>query len=107
MKKTRVDRIQREIDEIRGKLQEIGPMRPGSLTMQYRDPKSKRGGSYQLSYTHKMKSRTEYVRRDSVAEVRRQITAYKRFRKLTTRWVELAIEHCRSQMQAAKSRPRK
>jgi len=57
-------------------------MRPGSLTRQYHNPKDKTGAYYQLSYTHKMKSHTEYVRREYVAEIRKQIFHYKRFKKL-------------------------
>jgi len=37
-------------------------MRPGSLTKQRRNAKEKKWGFYQLSYTYKMKSKTEYVR---------------------------------------------
>ncbi len=39
-------------------LSEMGPMRQGSLTLQYKAPAEKKGPYYQLSYTHKMKSRT-------------------------------------------------
>jgi len=32
-------------------------MRPGTLSKQYKDPAGKRGAYYQLSFTHKVKSR--------------------------------------------------
>lgn len=70
-------------------------MRPGSLTRQFKDPKSQSGPYYQLSYTRQMRSRTEYVPRDRLREVRRQILAYKRFRGLTDEWVKLGIEQSR------------
>ncbi len=76
-------------------------MRPGSLSRQYKDPENQTGAYYQLSYTRDMKSRTEYVARDSVSHVRRQIENYKRFKALTTEWVDLGIEHSRLKMKLA------
>lgn len=73
-------------------------MRPGSLTKQYKDPKQHTGAYYQLSYTLDMKSRTEYVRKECVGEIRRQIRNYKRFKKLNADWVALSIEHSRLAM---------
>ena len=74
-------KIQKRIDRIKAELAALDDLRPGSLTRQYKDPKSQSGPYYQLSYTRDMKSRTEYIARDSVREVRRQIANYKRDRK--------------------------
>jgi hypothetical protein len=49
-----------------------------------------------------MKSRTEYVARDALGEVRRQIANYKRFKDLTTQWVDLAIEYSRLKLRLAR-----
>jgi len=95
-------RIEAQIRKIKEQLLKIGEMRPGSLTRQYKRPKDRKGAYYQLSYTRNMRSRTEYVRPDFAGEIRRQIAVYKRFRKLVDRWVELAIEHSRLQMNQAK-----
>ncbi len=91
----KLKQIETRIRNIKRQLQKIGEMRPGSLTRQYKKPKERKGAYYQLSYTQKMKSRTEYVRRDLVGEIRQQIVVYKRFRKLVEKWLELAIEHSR------------
>ena len=98
MSEKRIRQIERRIGRIREALQEIGPMRPGSLTRQYRDPKERMGGYWQISYTRQMKSRTEYVRREWVAETRRQISTYKRFKRLVDQWVDLSIEHSQLRM---------
>jgi hypothetical protein len=87
--------VSKRIAAIKAELATIGEMRPGSLTRQYKDPKNRRGAYYQLSYTREMKSRTEYVSRERVGEVRRQIANYKRFRSLVDQWVKLGIERCR------------
>ena len=94
----RLKQIENRIAGIKRELAELGPMRPGSLTRQYKNPEEKTGGYYQISYTHQMKSRTEYVRPQFVPEIRRQIAAFKKFRKLTQTWVNLGIEYSRLKM---------
>ena len=99
----RLTQIERRIAKIKLALAEIGDMRPGSLTRQYKDPKTQSGPYYQLSYTLGMKSRTEYIRRDCVDDIRHQISEYKRFKTLTAEWVALGIEHSRLAMKLARS----
>jgi len=91
MKVNTLSQIKDEIEGIKSQLNEIEDMRPGSLTKQYRNPQAQSGPFFQISYTHKMKSKTEYVRPAFVKDIRRQIANYKRFKKLIERWVELAI----------------
>lgn len=69
----------------------IGPMRPGTLTQQYKDPAAKTGAYWQLSYTHRMRSRTRYVRPDDLADLRLQLANFKRFRRLVDRCVDLSV----------------
>ena len=64
MSRARIQQIERRIVRIKEDLQTLGPMRPGSLTCQYRDPENRSGAYWQISYTRQMKSRTEYVRRE-------------------------------------------
>jgi len=45
-----------------------------------------------------MKSHPEYVRDEFVAEVREQIKNYRRFKRLTNRWVDLVIKHAKLKM---------
>ena len=98
MAKKHLHEIQKRIDRIKAELTAIDDLRPGSLTRQYKDPESQSGPYYQLSYTRQMKSRTEYIARDSVREVRRQIANYKRFKALTAEWGDLSIERSRLKM---------
>ena len=46
-----------------------------------------------------MKSRTEYVRREWVKEIRRQTVTHKRFKSLVEQWIDLSIEHSHLTMQ--------
>jgi hypothetical protein len=102
MIRERLLQIEKRIATIKADLVEIDEMRPGSLSRQYKDPANQRGAYYQLSYTRDMKSRSEYVARDAVDDVRRQLENYKRFKELTTEWVDLCIEHSRLKMKLAR-----
>ena len=99
MSQKRIRQIEQRIDRIKKALQEIGAMRPGSLTRQYKDPQRHVGAYWQLSYTRRMKSRTEYVRQESLKQIRRQIATHKRFKQLVDQWIDLSIEHSRMTMQ--------
>ena len=80
------------IEQIKRQLQELGPMRPGAISRQYRNPKEKKRPFYQISYTHRMKSRSEYLRPDNLAAIRMETANFKRFRKLIDQWVDLALK---------------
>src|SRR5881409_700130 len=99
MSQKRIQQVEQRIDRIKRALLEIGPMRPGSLTRQYKDPQHHTGAYWQISYTRRMKSRTEYVRPEWVKEVRRQTVTHKRFKTLVEQWIDLSIEHSRLSMQ--------
>lgn len=95
----RIQQIERRIERIKQALSHIGPMRPGSLTRQYKDPQHKAGAYWQISYTRQMKSRTEYIRKECVPEIRRQIATHKRFKRLIDQWIDLDIERSKLIMQ--------
>ena len=104
MSQKRIQQIEQKIDRIKEELKKIGPMRPGSLTRQYRDPENGTGAFWQISYTRQMKSRTEYVRKERVAEIRQEIAAHKRFKRLIDQWVDLGIEHSQLTMKIARTK---
>ena len=84
--------LESKIKIIQEQLYELGPMRPGSITLQYRDRKRKVAPFYQLNYMHQMRSRSELVRSEHLARVRKELKAYKKYKKLTTQWVNFSIE---------------
>jgi hypothetical protein len=97
--------IKKRIQGIKAELTTIEAMRPGSLTRQYKVAKNRHGAYYQISYTRDMKSRTEYVPRHCLPQVRREIRHYKRFKALIAQWVDLSIEQSRSMMKEGPRRP--
>ena len=94
----KLEQIERKIEKVKARIALTGDMRPGSLTKQYKDPESQTGAYYQISYTLDMKSRTEYVRKECVSDIRKQIANYKRFKKLSAEWVALSVEHSKLSM---------
>src|SRR5260370_42059832 len=104
MSQKQIQQIERRIDRIKRALLEIGPMRPGSLTRQYKDPQHHTGAYWQISYTRQMKSRTENVRPEWVKDIRRQTATHKRFKRLVDQGIDLNIEHSRLTMQIAEPR---
>ena len=90
--------IARRIERIKAQLAALGDLRPGTLTKQYKDPDRQSGPYYQLSYTLDSQSRTEYIQRAAVADIRRRVSNYKRFKKLGAEWIALGIEHSRLAM---------
>ncbi len=85
----RLAAIDRQVGRLRASLIALGDSRPGTVSRQYRDPSRRTGGSWQVSYTHRMQSHTEYVRAGNLGMARRQVRAYARFRQLVERWVDL------------------
>ena len=104
MSEKRIQQIERKIERIKEALNHIGPMRPGSLTCQYKDRKNKTGAYWQISYTRQMKSRTDYVREEWAPEIRRQIATHKRFKRLIDQWIDLDIERSKLTMQSGQPR---
>lgn len=91
MTNKKVETLLTKIKSIKRDLEQIGEMRPGSLTKQF----NKRGGKswpyWQISYTHK-RSKTEYVRDEFVNQIKSEIAEYKKFKSLMENWVKLSID---------------
>lgn len=88
----KVKQLEDRIGRIKHELGLLGPMRPGSISRQYRNPVERKTPYHQISYTHRMKSRTEYLRRENLAAVRREVANFKRFRKLVDQWTDAALK---------------
>ena len=105
---------EKRIARIKEELQAIGDMRPGSLNQQYTvcgkegcrcadpDHPQKHGPYYQLSYVHNGKSTTQFIAKESVGNVRRQLENYKKFRELTAEWVDLALTIAKEKLRLEK-----
>jgi hypothetical protein len=93
-----------QIAQIKRQLQALGPMRPGSLSRQYnvcgkpgcrcKDPKNPRrhGPYYQLNYVFRGKKTSKFIPKEMLGRVRAELANYKNFRRLTDRWIGLALQ---------------
>ncbi len=98
MSSVRMIEIENRILEIKKELQSIDLMRPGTLTKQYKIRKEKKGPYYQLSYTHEMKSKTDYIRKNFTEDIKIEVKNYNHFKTLTSEWVKLGIEYSKLRM---------
>lgn len=95
--------LEAKIQKIKAEIMALGlELQPGLLTPQYNvcgspgcrckaDPPQKHGPYYQLSFTRKGRSRTQFVRRHDLSLVEEQVRNYQRLKKLTDRWVALGM----------------
>jgi len=97
-----IAKIEKKIQDVKQELQTIGDMRTGSLTKQFYKRGDKKWPYWQISYTYKMRSKTEYVRDEFVDQLAKEIAEYKRFKKLTTEWLKLSIELSKRRLDLAK-----
>jgi len=109
-------RMEIRVERIKRQLQQIGDMRPGSLNQQLtvcgrpgcrcQDPSTpqKHGPYFQLSYVHQGKSTTQFIPKDLVSPVARQLDNYKTFKALTAEWVGLALAIAKEKLAAEKAR---
>jgi hypothetical protein len=86
---------EKKIRSLVAELANLGAMRPGSLTVQYRNPTERKTPFHQISYTHKGRSRSEYVRSESLRAVRRELNTYKTFRRTVEEIIALSLEASR------------
>ncbi len=92
---TQLEKHEARIRTLFARMMALGPMRPGTLSVQYRNPAEKKTPFNQLSYTHKGKSRSEYVRPENLAAVRREVETYRKFRFLVEEATDLSLEASR------------
>ena len=88
----KIKKLEKRIEILRKKIAGLGPMRPGGISKQYLDRANRRGSYYQLSYTHKGKSRTEHVWPEHVDQLKQEIAEYKKHKKLYAQLIELSID---------------
>src|SRR5437867_7370616 len=99
-----IQNLEARIAHLKRQLQAQGPMRPGSLSRQYnvcgkpgcrcKDPKHPRrhGPYHQLNYVYRGKKTSKFIRREILSQVRGELANYKKFRRLTDRWIGLALQ---------------
>ena len=105
--------LETRIETLKQAIVRLGDLRPGKLSQQYNvcgkadcrckaDPPQKHGPYYQLSFTRKGKSSTQFVRKEDLAVVRQQLRNYQRLQELIDRWITLGMELSRLKLPSAR-----
>ena len=102
--KTSVSKLEAEIDDLRRKLDALGPIHPGSVSLQYqtcgnpncrcmRKDNPERHGPYaKLTYVHRGRNVSRFVKAGCVEALNPRLATFKEFRRLIDRWVALSIQ---------------
>jgi hypothetical protein len=100
---TSAERLGRQIEAIKQNLLALGSMHPGSVSRQYQvcgnpacrcmhpEKPRKHGPYYKLAYVHRGKPVCRFVRAACVDEMKGRLAAYKKFRSLMDKWIQLSI----------------
>jgi hypothetical protein len=106
-----VSTVEKAIRTLKQRLVSLGDMRPGTLSVQFRNPAERKIPFNQISYTYKGRSRSEYVRPENLYAVRREIEVYKRFKSILSQLIDLSIRasriRCSTGFLAKKTKKRK
>jgi hypothetical protein len=89
---TQLERTEEQITRVQQQLLALGPMRPGSISRQHRLPKERKRPFYQISYTHRMRGRSEYVRPENLQTLLRETATFRQFKRLIDQWTALALK---------------
>ena len=92
---TELDRKEKKVRALLAGMAKLGAMRPGTLTVQYRNPAERKTPFNQLSYTHKGRGRSEYVRPENLVAVKREVETFRKFRLFVEEVTELSLEASR------------
>jgi len=95
MSTTQLAKKEEQIRSLVAGLANFGAMRPGTLTVQYRNPGERKTPFHQISYTRKGRSRSEYVRPENLPAVRSEVATYKKFRRVVDQIIDLSLEASR------------
>jgi len=87
-----IAKLTKQIETVKNGLLKQGAMRPGKLSKQFRKPEEKQVPFWQLNYTYQMKSRSEYVREESLLRIRKETAAFKKCKELFEKWIDLELQ---------------
>ena len=92
------------ITGVKKQLNELGELRPGSISQQYnvcgnptcrckdKENPQKHGPYHKLSYKRKGKGTTAFIKECDLDKTREQIANYKKLQELTGEWIDLSLE---------------
>lgn len=91
MTNKKVETLLTKIEGVKKDLNQIGDMRPGSVTKQFHKRGDKKWPYWQISYTQNRRSKTEYLRDEFLEQIKKEVAEYKKFKTLVNKLVELNV----------------
>lgn len=110
-----IKQLEKKISSIKEQLFSLGDMHPGSLSKQWNicgnpickckdaEKPKKHGPYYNLSYSHKGRSTSRFIKADFVGQIEEQLKNYKTFKGLIEEWKASAAELSKMKIDAQKN----
>ncbi len=103
MQNKKIQKLEDKIQKLKQSIAELGSLRPGSVTQQIAGGPGRKPRKYwQISYTYKMRSRTDYLRDDLVEAVEKETLEYKKLKKIIDEIIDLSIQLSKEKIEIAK-----
>lgn len=103
MQNKKLQKLEDKILKLKQSVAELGDLRPGSVSQQIAGGPNRKPRKYwQISYTYKMRSRTDYLRDDLVESIKKETLEYKKFKKIIDEIIELSIQISKEKIEIAK-----
>lgn len=103
MQNKKIPKLEDKIQKLKQSIAALGSLRPGSVTQQIAGGPGRKPRKYwQISYTYKMRSRTDYLRDDLAEDVKKETLEYKKFKKIVNEIIELSIQLSKEKIEIAK-----
>lgn len=98
-----METLLKKIEAIKVDLNQIGDMRPGSVTKQSYKRGDKKWPYWQISYTQNKRSKTEYLKDEFVNQIKAEVQNYRKFKKLIDKLVEFNVELSKERIKILKN----
>ena len=103
MQNKKIQKLEEKIQKLKRSVAALGNLRPGSVSQQTAGGPNRKPRKYwQISYTYKMRSRTDYLRDDLVEKVKKETLEYKKFKKIVDEIIDLSIQLSKEKIQIVK-----
>lgn len=104
MENKKMKKLEEKILKLKQSIADLKDLRPGSVSEQIAGGPNRKPRKYwQISYTYKMRSRTDYIRDEMVSVIKQETEEYKKFKKIVDKIIELSIELSKEKIKMAKA----
>ena len=103
MQNKKIQKLEDKILKLKQSIAKLGNLRPGSVSQQIAGGPNRAPRKYwQISYTYKMRSRTDYLQDDIVESIKNEALEYKKFKKIFDQIIELSIQLSKEKIEVSK-----